>query len=120
MASILDSLQHKFVKALCEGQRKSEIRDCEFNWGRIRNLSGFPKKEKIEDLQLCLISSNFVLLKGDDDILITIKDDGSDLYVESWEVVEAIFLPTLDDEDALEYFAECCIDIVFEQDDLDF
>ena len=109
-----NSIQFKFVKQLCEDRTRTEIRSNDFNWYRIRDLPGFPKNEKIKILQICLISNSFILIKGDDDVLIALElDISNDLYVKSWELVDAIFLPSLDDDSALEYFTECAIDIMF-------
>lgn len=111
-----NNLIDQFIKLICEDLTLTELRAAKFDYKKIRNLPGFPKKERIKDLNLCLIAPSMILIKGDSDILLTIKHDGSDLFIECWEMVDPIFLPSFDDDDAVEYFIECCIDKVFPED----
>ena len=111
---MVNSIQYKFVKCICEDMTKGEIRSLDFQWDNLKKLPGFPKEEKIKRLELCLISDSHILIKGDDDFLLFLEVDvHNDLFVKKYEMAEPIFLPSLDDEDALEYFSELAIEMMF-------
>lgn len=103
----------EFMKLVCEDLTMRELESMDFNWNPVRNLAGFPKDETINKLELCLIAPSMILVKGDDDILVVLKFDGKEIYVESWELVEPIYFPAMPDDESLEYFVECCKEKIF-------